>query len=82
MLGLLSQSLKDETMAINPWTISSDGGGGESLLMLFVPHSITTFLNRSGKAVSLTQDKTYPMQSVWMPRLINLILKRSFHKLL
>ena len=28
MLGLLSQSLKDETMAINPWTISSAGGGG------------------------------------------------------
>ena len=59
MLGLLNRFLKDETMAINPWIVLWGGG---YLLILFVPHSVTTFFNRGGKAVALTSNrKTFPM---------------------
>ena len=53
MLGLLNLFLKDEPIAINPWTLSWGGG-----LMLFIPHSMTVFFNLGGEALSLTHHKT------------------------
>ena len=46
--------------------------------MLFVPHSMTTFINRGGKAISLARHKKCSTRSLRMPRLINLLPKKSF----
>ena len=77
-LGLLNQFLKDETIAISPSVIS----WVESLLMLFVPQSMTTFFNPDVKPISLTRRRTCLTRSPRMSILINPSPKRFFHTLL